>query len=36
VPLLGKGMLLLGDRAYDAGGLLTAIAATGAAWRAAI
>jgi hypothetical protein len=30
VPLLGKGMLLLGDRAYDAGGLLTAIAATGA------
>ena len=30
VPLLGPGMLVLGDRAYDAGGLLTAIAAAGA------
>ncbi len=30
VPLLGKGMLMLGDRAYDAAGLLTGIAATGA------
>ncbi len=30
VPLLGKGMLLLADRAYDASGLLAAIAATGA------
>ena len=30
VPLLGKGMLALGDRAYDAAGLLAGIAATGA------
>jgi hypothetical protein len=30
VPLLGEGMLLLADRAYDAADLLTAIAATGA------
>jgi hypothetical protein len=30
VPLLGQGMLLLADRAYDAADLLTAIAATGA------
>jgi len=30
VPLLGAGMLLLADRAYDAADLLTAIAATGA------
>jgi hypothetical protein len=30
VPLLREGMLLLADRAYDAGGLLAAIAATGA------
>jgi len=30
VPLLGKGMLVLADRAYDAAGLLAAIAATGA------
>lgn len=30
VPLLRKGMLLLGDRAYDAAGLLEAAAATGA------
>ena len=30
VPLLGAGMLLLADRAYDAADLLAAIAATGA------
>ena len=30
VPLLGEGMLLLADRAYDAADLLAAIAATGA------
>jgi hypothetical protein len=30
VPLLGKGMLVLADRAYDAAGLLAAIAGTGA------
>ena len=30
VALLGEGMLLLAGRAYDAGDLLTAIAATGA------
>jgi Transposase DDE domain/Insertion element 4 transposase N-terminal len=30
VPLLAKGMLVLADRAYDAAGLLAAIAATGA------
>ena len=30
VTLLGEGMLLLADRAYDAADLLTAIAATGA------
>src|SRR5262249_33515895 len=30
VPLLAKGMLVLADRAYDSGGLLSAIAATGA------
>ena len=30
VTLLGEGMLLLADRAYDAAGLLSAIAATGA------
>jgi hypothetical protein len=30
VPLLREGMLLLADRAYDAAGLLAAIAATGA------
>jgi hypothetical protein len=30
VPLLRKGMLLLADRAYDAGGLLAAVAAAGA------
>ena len=30
VPLLSKGMLVLADRAYDAAGLLTAIAGTGA------
>jgi hypothetical protein len=30
VPLLTKGMLVLADRAYDSGGLLAAIAATGA------
>ena len=29
-PLLREGMLLLADRAYDAAGLLTAVAATGA------
>ena len=30
VPLLARGMLVLADRAYDSGGLLAAIAATGA------
>ena len=30
VPLLGKGMLVLADRAYDAAGLFAAIAGTGA------
>jgi hypothetical protein len=30
VPLLREGMLLLADRAYDAAGLLAAVAATGA------
>lgn len=30
VPLLGKGMLLLADRAYDAGDLMKEISATGA------
>ncbi|MGO9780959.1 MAG: IS4 family transposase [Streptosporangiaceae bacterium] len=30
VPLLTEGMLVLADRAYDSGGLLTQIAATGA------
>ena len=30
VPLLGEGMLLLADRAYDAAGLLAAVAAAGA------
>jgi Insertion element 4 transposase N-terminal/Transposase DDE domain len=30
VPLLTKGMLVLADRAYDSGGLLSAIAAAGA------
>jgi len=30
VPLLGEGMLALADRAYDAAGLLSAVAGTGA------